>query len=126
AVPRGKTHSNVYDRAMKAWQVRAWGEPESMTLSDVDVPEPGAGQVRIRNRAASLNFFDILQVQGKYQIKPPFPFTPGAEVAGFVDAAGPCVTAFRRGGRVVALPMQGGVAENLVAGGGQGILWPDG
>ena len=48
----------------------------------------GPGEVRIRNHAAGLNFFDILQVQGKYQIKPPFPFTPGAEVAGVVDAVG--------------------------------------
>ena len=61
---------------MQAWQVRAWGEPEGMTLEDGAVPEPGAGEVRIANRAAALNFFDILQIQGKYQIKPPFPFTP--------------------------------------------------
>ena len=73
---------------MKAWRVHAWGEPETMTLDEVAVAEPDAGQVRIRNHAAALNFFDILQVQGKYQVKPPFPFTPGAEVAGIVDAVG--------------------------------------
>ena len=76
-------------RTMKAWQVEAWGEPETMVLNTIAVPEPGSGQIRIRNRAAGLNFFDVLQVQGKYQIKPPFPFTPGAEVAGVVDAVGP-------------------------------------
>ena len=64
------------------------GRTGTMTFEDVAMPEPGAGEVRIRNHAAGLNFFDILQVQGKYQIKPPFPFTPGAEVAGVVDAVG--------------------------------------
>ena len=77
---------------MKAWRVHAWGEPETMALEEVAEPEPGLGQVRIRNHAAALNFFDILQVQGKYQVKPPFPFTPGAEVAGVVDAVGAGVT----------------------------------
>src|SRR5262245_36229395 len=67
---------------MKAWQVNRWGEPEEMTLSDTAVLEPGPGEVRIANRAAALNFFDILQIQGKYQYKPAFPFTPGAEIAG--------------------------------------------
>jgi len=73
---------------MRAWRVHDWGEPESMRLEETATPEPAAGQVRIRNAAAALNFFDILQVQGKYQVKPPFPFTPGAEVAGVIDAVG--------------------------------------
>ena len=93
---------------MKAWQVHAWGEPEEMTLADAAVPEPGAGEVRIANRASALNFFDILQIQGKYQVKPPFPFTPGAEVAGTVDAIGDGVTSFAAGDRVVAMPNGGG------------------
>ena len=49
------------------------------------VPEPGAGEIQFEDRAAALNFFDILQIQGKYQVKPRFP-TPGAEAAGVVDA----------------------------------------
>jgi NADPH2:quinone reductase len=84
---------------MKAWQVRAWGEPEEMTLADIPVPEPGAGEIRIANRAAAVNFFDILQIQGKYQVKPPFPFTPGAEVSGVVDALGEGVAGFGADGR---------------------------
>ena len=64
---------------MQAWQVHAWCEPEDMTLASVPIPEPRAGEVRIANRAVALNFFDILQIQGKYQVKPPFPFTPGNE-----------------------------------------------
>ncbi len=100
---------------MKAWRVHAWGEPESMRLDEIDVPAPGPGHVKIRNHAAALNFFDILQVQGKYQIKPPFPFTPGAEVAGVVDAVGDGVTSVRAGDRVMAMPHGGGFAEVSIA-----------
>src|SRR6267378_3214791 len=102
AIRVGSEGENV--QTMKAWQVHAWGEPETMTLADVPVPEPGAGQVRIRNSGAGLNFFDILQVQGKYQVKPPFPFTLGAEVSGVVDAVGWGVTSVKEGDRVIAIP----------------------
>ena len=99
---------------MRAWRIHAWGEPESMTLEDIPTPEPGPGQIRIRNHAAGLNFFDILQVQGKYQIKPPFPFTPGAEVAGIVDAVGPEVSGFSKGDRVLSITHGGGMAEYAI------------
>ncbi len=82
-----------------------------MALEDVPVPIPGAGQVLIRNRAVSLNFFDILQVQGKYQVKPALPFAPGAEVSGVVEAVGEGVTGLRAGDEVVAAPMANGMAE---------------
>ena len=100
---------------MKAWQVTAWGEPEQMSLAEVPVPEPGPHQVRIRNRAAALNFFDILQVQGKYQIRPAFPFTPGAEVAGEVDAVGAGVAGLAPGDKVLAFTHNGGFAEYSLA-----------
>lgn len=100
---------------MRAWRVHGWGEPESMSLEEIDRPEPGPGQTRIRNRAAGLNFFDILQVQGKYQIKPPFPFTPGAEVAGIVDAIGSGVAEFAPGQPVLAITHGGGMAEYSLA-----------
>jgi NADPH2:quinone reductase len=87
---------------MRAWVVDAWGEPEQMRLAEVAAPEVRDGDVRIEIRAAGVNFFDILQVQGKYQIKPPFPFTPGAEIAGVVAGTGE---------RVAALCQQGGFAE---------------
>src|ERR1700691_1277109 len=73
---------------MKSWQVHAFCEPEQMTLNEVPIPEPGPNEVSIRNRAAALNFFDILQIQGKYQVNPALPFTPGGEVAGGEDAVG--------------------------------------
>ena len=80
---------------MRAWQVHEWCEPAVMALEDIPVPVPPAGSVLIRNRAVSLNFFDILQVQGKYQVKPALPFAPGAEVAGVVEKVGPGLTGFR-------------------------------
>src|SRR5262249_32750933 len=100
---------------MKAWRVHGWGEPESMVLDEVAEPAPGSGKVRIRNRAAALNFFDILQIQGKYQVKPPFPFTPGAEVAGVVEAIGEGVTGIRAGDRVMAMTHGGAFAESSIA-----------
>lgn len=115
---------------MKAWLVRQWCEPEGMELAEVDLPEPGPGQVRIRNRAAALNFFDILQIQGKYQVKPPFPFTPGAEIAGVIDAVGdapgPEVAAFRPGDPVLALPQLGGFAEYTVVDASKVFAMPEG
>ena len=97
-----------------------------MEWADVAVPEPGSGQVRIRNRAAALNFFDVLQIQGKYQVKPPFPFTPGAEVSGVVDAVGPGVVGFGIGDAVLAIPEGGGFAEYSLAPVGKVFPMPSG
>lgn len=110
---------------MKSWRVHGWGEPESMALDHIGEPEPPRGQVRIRNRAAALNFFDILQVQGRYQVKPPFPFTPGAEVAGVVDAVGEGVTSIREGDRVMAMTHGGGFAEVSLAPGSNTFPIPE-
>ena len=100
---------------MRAWQVTQWGEPELMTLAESPVPSPGPDEVLIRNRAAGLNFFDLLQVRGGYQIKPPFPFTPGAEVSGVVDTVGANVRRVNPGDAVVALVTSGGFAEYSLA-----------
>ncbi len=100
---------------MKSWQVHAFCEPEQMTLDDVPVPVPGPHEVRIRNHAAALNFFDILQIQGKYQVRPPFPFTPGAEVSGTVDAVGAEVKHVFPGDPVMAMTHNGAFAEYSLA-----------
>ncbi len=100
---------------MKAWQVDDWCDPSGMKFRDCEVPEPGPHQVRIRNHAAALNFFDLLQIQGKYQVRPGFPFTPGAEVSGVVDAVGTEVTTFVPGDRVMAMTTGGAYAEYSVA-----------
>lgn len=74
---------------MKAWQVTQLGNPqEALQLAEVTKPEVGAKQVLVRVEAVALNFFDILLCQGKYQEKPPLPFTPGAEISGTIEAVG--------------------------------------
>jgi NADPH:quinone reductase len=104
--------------AMKALVAHELGEPERvLQLEDVPVPEPPAGHVRIRVAAASLNFPDVLLCRGEYQVKPPLPFTPGAEVAGVVDALGEGATGVDVGARVLAIPSfgPGGFSEYTIA-----------
>jgi NADPH2:quinone reductase len=111
---------------MKIWQTTDPCEPEQIPLADVPVPDPGPSQVRIRNRAASINFFDLLQVQGKYQTRTLFPFTPGAEVAGIVDAIGEGVTDTAPGDKVMAFTLGGGYAEFSLADSFRTFPIPDG
>ena len=85
-----------------------------MVWAETELPQPGPGQVRLRNKATALNFFDILQIQGKYQVKPPFPFTPGAEVSGVVDAVGEGVEGWREGDAAMAISDGNGFAEQTV------------
>ena len=100
---------------MQVWQVHAWGEPDTMTFGEIATPAPGPKQVLIRNRACGLNFFDILQIQGKYQVKPPLPFVPGSEVAGVVEQVGAEVTRLKPGDQVAAIPFGGGLASHTLA-----------
>jgi NADPH2:quinone reductase len=92
-----------------------WGEPAEMEYREVADPGPGPGQVLVDVRAAACNFPDILMVQGKYQVKPPLPFSPGHEVAGVVRGVGPGVTRVAPGQRVLAFLGWGGFAERVVA-----------
>ena len=100
---------------MRAVLCEAWGAPEGLRLGEVDAPEPGPGEVRLAVHAAGVNFADILMVAGKYQEKPPFPFTPGLEAAGVVEAVGSNVTRVAPGDRVLALPASGAFAEAALA-----------
>jgi NADPH:quinone reductase len=102
--------------AMKAVLCRAFGPPESLTLEEVADPKPAEGQVLVDVHAAGLNFPDVLQIAGKYQFQPPFPFTPGAEVSGVVAALGPGVTSVKPGDRVMGMTGIGGMAERAVVG----------
>ncbi len=99
---------------MRAVLCQQWGMPDQLVVDDVPVREPKAGEVRIRVRAAGVNFPDALIVQGKYQLQPPFPFTPGAEVAGEIISVGPGVKQFEAGDRVAAFCGIGGFAEEVV------------
>ena len=98
---------------MKAWTVTRIGDPqEALELAEVGKPIPQAGEVLVKMEAAALNFFDILQCQGKYQEKPPLPFTPGAEIAGTIEQVGEGVD-LQKGQRILATPQlpHGGLAE---------------
>ena len=90
-----------------------WGGPEELRLAEVSLPDPGPGEVKLKIRAAGVNFPDVLIIQRKYQVRPELPFTPGAEVAGTVVAAGPGVGSVRPGDRVAAFCSLGGFAEEV-------------
>jgi len=92
-----------------------WGEPSEMQYAEVADPTPGLDQVLIDVKAIGCNFPDILIVQGKYQMKPPLPFSPGHEVAGIVLAVGAGVTRVHQGQRVFAMIELGAYAERAVA-----------
>jgi NADPH2:quinone reductase len=70
-------------------------------LADIPDPVAGAGEVVAKVAAVGLNFFDTLIIAGKYQTKPPFPFSPGGEFAGVVESVGPGVDEFAPGDRVM-------------------------
>lgn len=81
---------------------------------EAPTPEPGPGQVRVAMRAASLNFPDLLIIEGKYQFKPALPFVPGSEFAGTVAATGPGVTGVAVGDRVASVGSTGGFGTHAV------------
>jgi NADPH2:quinone reductase len=100
---------------MKAIRCRAWGAPETLRLEESENAQLQPQQVRIRAHAAGVNFADTLMVGGSYQVKPPFPFTPGLEAAGEIVEIGAAVDDLRMGQRVLAvLRSGGGYAEEIV------------
>jgi NADPH2:quinone reductase len=99
---------------MRAVVVDRWMEPSELTVREVPEPQLAPGTLRVEIRAAGCNFFDILMVQGRYQVKPPFPFVPGAEIAGVVREVGEGVRGFAVGDRVLSSPGMGGFAEQAV------------
>jgi NADPH2:quinone reductase len=100
---------------MKALLCKAWGGPETLVLEDLPSPRPGPGEVVIDVKAAGVNFPDVLIIQNRYQVKPPLPFAPGAELAGVIKEIGAGVTGFAPGDRVIAMTTWGAFAEECVA-----------
>ena len=99
---------------MRAVVVDKWMEPSALTVRDWPEPELSPGGLAVDVKSAGCNFFDILMVKGQYQVKPPFPFIPGAELAGVVTAVGEGVAGFAPGDRVLASATLGGFAERIV------------
>ncbi len=99
---------------MKAILCRRFGAPDELELADIAVPQAGPGEAVVRVKAAALNFFDTLIIAGKYQHRPPFPFSPAAEFSGVVETVGSGVTDIAAGDRVVG-HMGWGAAREAVA-----------
>ena len=99
---------------MKAVLCSSYGPPENLTLEEIVEPIAGEGEALVEVYAASLNFPDGLQIQGKYQFQPPMPFTPGSEVGGVIKSVGPGLKGFDVGDRVMATPGLGGLAEEVI------------
>ena len=91
---------------MKAILCSQYCQPDDLVLADVPDPVAGPGEAVIAIKSAALNFFDILMIQGKYQIKPPFPFSPAAEVAGVIESVGAGVTNLKVGDSTIDLHLE--------------------
>jgi NADPH2:quinone reductase len=100
---------------VKAVRAHSWCKPADLVIDEIERPEPAAGEVLIKVDSAALNFPDYLIIQGKYQMKPSFPFSPGMEVAGTVEKIGPSVRGIEPGARAMAQVSLGGFAEYAIA-----------
>ena len=100
---------------MHAWLCENPTGIDALNWKELPTPAPKAGEVLIEIKAASLNFPDILIVQGKYQMKPALPFVPGSEYAGIIQAVGEGVTHLKVGQAVACLSGTGGFGTHTLA-----------
>ena len=98
---------------MKALVVKQFGALDSLVIEELPAPQAGDGDVLVDIRAASVNFPDLLVIQGKYQFLPPLPFSPGKECAGVVKACGPNVAHLKPGDRVLVQIEYGAYAQQV-------------
>ena len=98
---------------MKAILCSRFGTPDDLEVADIEQPQAEPGEALVRVKAAALNFFDTLIIAGKYQYKPPFPFSPAAEFAGVVESVGIGVTSVGPGDRVMGNIGWGAAREYL-------------
>jgi NADPH2:quinone reductase len=99
---------------MRVAQFSEFGGPQALRLEEVTAPSPGPDEVLIKVSAVGLNFFDTLLLRNKYQVSPPLPFSPGAEIAGTVERLGVNVTDLKLGQRVAAYVGGNGCREQVV------------
>jgi NADPH2:quinone reductase len=116
----------IEEPSMRAVMCRAWGEVEDLRVEDVEMPpDPGPGEVLIAVKATAVNYADALMVAGRYQTRPPLPFSPGLETAGIVVRCGDDVTRIQPGDRVMAILPYGGLAEMVIAPAAETWIIPD-
>ena len=108
----------------RAFVVRENGGPEQLQLEELEVPAPGPGQIKVRNRAIGLNFIDVYQRTGLYAT--PLPFVAGNEGAGEVLSVGPGVTGFAPGDRVAYQGPVGAYADERLLPAEKAVPVPDG
>ncbi len=111
---------------MKAVLCEAYGPPETLSVVEIDDPVAGPGQAVVRVEAAALNFLDTLIIQGRYQVRPAFPFSPAAEFAGTVESVSADVTSVAPGDRVIAFPGYGAAREKVAVDARHLVKVPDG
>jgi NADPH2:quinone reductase len=111
---------------MKAVLCKSFDGPGALTVEETDPGPLGAKDIRMRVYTAAVGFADILMVEGKYQLKPPLPFTPGLEAAGEITEVGPEVTLFRVGDRAAFGALYGAFAEEVVVQEESAYKLPDG
>lgn len=109
---------------MKAIRINRTGDAGVLEYEEVETPQPGPGQARVKIEAAGLNFIDIYHRIGAYTLKPPF--TPGLEGAGIVDAVGPDVTGVQPGDRVAWTMQAASYAEYACIAADKLVPLPDG
>lgn len=102
-----------FEVPMKAVLCSRFGPPDTLEYADLPEPVPAAGEAVVNVKAAALNFFDTLIIEGKYQVKPPFPFSPAAEFAGIVTAVGSGVREVKPGDRVCGYHAYGSGREQV-------------
>lgn len=98
---------------MKAVLCKAFGPADTLVIEDTSSPQIKKNEVLLEVHAAGINFPDTLIIEGKYQFKPPFPFSPGGEAAGVISAVGENVSHLNVGDRVMALTGWGSCAEQI-------------
>ncbi|CAN5153670.1 NADPH:quinone oxidoreductase family protein [soil metagenome] len=98
---------------MRAVLCKAYGPPETLILEDIEPPVAGPDEAVVAITAAALNFYDTLIIAGKYQTKPPLPFSPCGEFAGVVESVGARVTSVKPGERVMAYTAWNGAREKI-------------
>jgi NADPH:quinone reductase len=111
---------------MKAVLCRKFCSPDELDFADLPQPQARAGEAVVRIKAAALNFFDTLIIAGKYQHKPPFPFSPAAEFSGVVDSVGSGVTDIAPGDRVMGNIGWGAARETVAVPADILVKMPDG
>jgi NADPH2:quinone reductase len=111
---------------MRVAQFNEFGGPEKLGIVEVTDPIPKEGEIVIRAAAVGLNFFDTLVLRNRYQVTPTLPHSPGAEVAGTIEALGPAVTGLSPGQRVMAFIRGNGCREKVVTTASNAIPIPDG